>query len=100
MRISSQEINIIKQLARKIFGKDTHVYLFGSRASDHLRGGDIDLLISNKDQQNLTFRAKQKFLTELKAKIGDQKIDVVLDTKFSQSKKKFYQSIQKQAVKL
>ena len=100
MRLSDREISIIKQLAREVFGKDTNVYLFGSRTADHLRGGDIDLLVSGNDQEKLTFRAKQRFLAELKARIGDQKIDVVLDTKTTQSKKNFYQSIHQQAVKL
>ncbi|MCF8307842.1 MAG: nucleotidyltransferase domain-containing protein [Bacteroidales bacterium] len=100
MRLSNQEITIIKQLAKRVFGKDTHVYLFGSRTSDDSRGGDIDLLITHKDQQKLTFSAKKEFLAELKTRIGDQKIDVVLDTKTTQSKKNFYQSIHQQAVKL
>jgi len=67
-------------------------YIFGSRVSDSNKGGDIDLFISNKNKQNLTLSAKINFLVELKSKIGEQKIDVVLDTEATRSKKSFYQS--------
>jgi hypothetical protein len=41
MRISEQEIELIKNLAVKSFGENTKVFLFGSRTADNKRGGDI-----------------------------------------------------------
>jgi len=100
MRITREEKNIIKQLATKIFGDQTQVYLFGSRTSDKMKGGDIDLFITSENKKNLTLRAKLSFLAELKSVIGDQKIDVVLDTEATKAKNSFYRSIKKQAIEL
>jgi len=76
MRLSSFEINSIKQTYSDIF-QNGNIYLFGSRTDDNLKGGDIDLFITI---DNLTNRLEKKleFLTALKQKIGDQKIDVVI----------------------
>ena len=100
MRITEKEKEIIKRLAKDIFGAQTRVYLFGSRTSDRLKGGDIDLFITNENKQNLTLRSKIAFLAELKSIIGDQKIDVVLDTDATKAKKSFYRSIQTQSIEL
>ena len=100
MRISEEEIELIKNLAVKIFGENTKVFLFGSRTADNQKGGDIDLFITNNKKSKLTFSAKIDFLTELKILIGDQKIDVVLDNEAAMMKKQFYQSVRKEAIEL
>ena len=100
MRITVNEISIIKNLAQKVFGKGTMVYLFGSRVDNAKKGGDIDLFITNKENSNLTISSKIEFLTELKLLIGEQKIDVVLDNSFTRQKKLFYRTITQQAVEL
>lgn len=100
MRISEQEIALIKKLARQIFGKNTKVFLFGSRVDDQKKGGDIDLFITGDQKSNFTVEHKIDFLVELKALIGDQKIDVILDTESTRQKKQFHRSITRQAVEL
>ena len=100
MRLSRFEITQIKELARNHFGDHVKVYLFGSRTDDTKRGGDIDLLIQHKQAESLTLQAKVRFLAQLKQKIGEQKIDVVLDNSVSKRKTTFYQSILKHAVSL
>ena len=79
MRLSEFEIETIKNLAQLHFGDDVNVILFGSRASDTKRGGDIDLFIRKTDGNIPDVRSKINFTTDLIFKIGDQKIDVVLD---------------------
>jgi predicted nucleotidyltransferase len=44
MRLTEQQ-NLIKQKVALIFGDNAHAYLFGSRADDNAKGGDIDLFI-------------------------------------------------------
>jgi predicted nucleotidyltransferase len=100
MRVSEKQQVIIKKLAKQEFGEDTHVYIFGSRLYNSKKGGDIDLFITNQNKQKLTLKSKIRFLARLKSFIGDQKIDVVLDTKATKSKKSFYQSIKKDAVEI
>lgn len=100
MRIRQKDIEVIKKLAKKYFGSDTRVYLFGSRVSETQKGGDIDLFITNQDTNHLTLMVKIEFLAELKSIIGDQKIDVVLDTEATKSKKSFYRSVKRHAIEI
>ena len=79
MRLNENEIENIKKLAHLHFGEDVQVILFGSRASDEKRGGDIDIFIRKKNGEKPDLRSKINFTTDLILKIGEQKIDVVLD---------------------
>ena len=76
MRLTEFEINTIRQSACDVFGADVQVFLFGSRVDDTKKGGDIDLYIKTKMDNNLTH--KIKFLIALEQKLGEQKIDVVI----------------------
>lgn len=100
MRLSPFEIEIINKIARKHFGQETTVWLFGSRTDDNKKGGDIDLFINNTNEAALTIEAKIHFLAELKTKIGDRKIDVVFDNANTRQKKNFYRSVNRQKVEL
>jgi predicted nucleotidyltransferase len=93
MRLTDFEINAITTIAKQHFGNDAQVYLFGSRTDDSKRGGDIDLFVSNKNEQMLTLNAKVKFLTDLMLQIGEQRVDVVLDYPAARNSP-FYQTIQ------
>ena len=77
MRLQNFEINSIKLTATHIFGKNSKVFLFGSRVYDDIKGGDIDLYIQPSDNNNL-WEKKIDFLVQLKSAIGDQKIDVII----------------------
>ena len=100
MRLNEFQIQSINQLARKYFGTETTVFLFGSRTDDTKKGGDIDLLINNTYEKALTLEAKVRFLAALKTKIGDRKIDVVFDNTTTRQKKNFFRSINRQKVEL
>ncbi len=76
MRISIQEIKAIKQSFKKAF-KTGAIFLFGSRTNDKIKGGYIDLYLILYSKNNLREK-KIHFLVDLKSKIGDQKIDVVI----------------------
>lgn len=79
MRLSKFEIENIKKIACHHFRNRVHVYLFGSRTNNKERGGDIDLFICKPNREKLKIRSKINFITDLIFKIGEQKIDVVLD---------------------
>lgn len=93
MRLTDFQIDSIKELARTFFGDDATVFLFGSRIDNLKKGGDIDLFIKNNHEESLTIEAKAQFLVKLKSKIGDRKIDVVLDNINTREKRDFYRSI-------
>ncbi len=100
MRLNKFQIDSINRLAKKHFGHETSVYLFGSRTDDNKKGGDIDLFINNANETVLTIEAKIRFLAELKTEIGDRKIDVVFDNAITRQKKNFYRSITHQKAEL
>lgn len=81
MRLNDKEINSIKAVTNSVFGENAFVILFGSRTEDSKKGGDIDLLIkcSKTISRYELYQLKLKFLVQLKNKIGDQKIDVIID---------------------
>ena len=80
MRLTKIEVDVIRNCAFQIFGKSTKVVLFGSRAIDTSRGGDIDLLIIPPvdSVRAELFNKKMKFIVNVLNSIGDQKIDVVI----------------------
>lgn len=77
MRLSQFERDTIVDQAREIFGSQTKVYLFGSRADDSRRGGDIDLYIVPVNKDNL-WRKEVRLHTQLQLLLGEQKIDIVV----------------------
>lgn len=78
MRLTEFEKKILTETSAKIFGAKTHLILFGSRVNNNAKGGDIDLLLVPENNNNL-FSHKIQFLVEVKNKLGDQKIDLIIE---------------------
>lgn len=79
IRLSPSEVDTISSSFKKFFSKSDHLWLFGSRANPSARGGDIDLYIETSLDEDTAINQKIYFVTELYYKIGDQKIDIVLN---------------------
>jgi len=58
MRLTKDQIQHIKKHVLSIYGKNAHVYLFGSRINDNEKGGDIDLYIEAPLNHMLTDKLK------------------------------------------
>jgi uncharacterized protein len=79
MRLTNKEIDSIKIAFQKHFAPGDHLWLFGSRADDTKRGGDIDLYIETEEPELRTaLKKKTAFITDLWTSIGEQRIDVVI----------------------
>ena len=92
MRLTDQQIQAIVTAVHRRFGSDARVSLFGSRADDAQRGGDIDLLVelpagavssatanTGADPQSTGLeRARLQTIGDIQRSIGDQKIDLVV----------------------
>jgi predicted nucleotidyltransferase len=74
MRLSQTEIEAISQTIRFLDDR-ARVRLFGSRADDAKRGGDIDLLILS---EKLTESDRGTIRLRIQEKLGEQKIDIVI----------------------
>jgi len=77
MRLSRAEINIIINVLIKYFGEESIITLFGSRVNDNDKGGDIDLLIENNQNESDQLKLKLKAISEIQLKLGDRKIDLI-----------------------
>ena len=76
MRLKDYEQAAILTTVR-LFDEGAVVYLFGSRADDTKKGGDIDLLIFSGRIDRDAARAIKSRLYDL---LGEQKIDLVVTT--------------------
>ena len=83
MRLTEQQRNIIREAGLNHFG--VVPYLFGSRLNDAERGGDIDLFIPGTWSAEEAVPRRLRFCVELRRRLGDQKIDVVVENKTSSS---------------
>ena len=80
MRLTDAQRRAIREAAAECFGPEARISIFGSRADDEARGGDIDLLVETPEtdaeeliQQEIAFRAR------LVRSLGERKIDVLTD---------------------
>ncbi len=73
MRLTEREKTAIVGVVAS-FDPAAEVYLFGSRADDSKRGGDIDLLIFSGRIDRKIRRAIRRAILD---RIGEQKLDIV-----------------------
>jgi predicted nucleotidyltransferase len=74
MRLSENERQSIKKTFLEL-DPEVKVYLFGSRAHDEKKGGDIDLLVLS---QKITEQDRRKIKLKLYDALGEQKIDLII----------------------
>ena len=87
VRLSEQYIATIKQLAQKYFDSE-NVKIFGSRTDLNRKGGDIDIYVKTNKIEGI-LRAKIAFLREFEKKLGEQKVDLIVENAISENKKIF-----------
>ncbi len=81
MRITETECRVQRDAAREAFGAESKVFLFGSRVDGARRGGDIDLLVKTGKRGHATIFASQlQFLAKVELALGEQKVDVLVDS--------------------
>lgn len=78
MRLTEEQIALIKQVGHEQLGDNVKITLFGSRASDLKRGGDIDLLFETDTCLPNRAMSICQVYASLIMKLGDRKIDVLI----------------------
>ncbi len=96
MRLTEKERAVLKEIVRRA-DPEAEVYLYGSRADDALKGGDIDLLILSR---RLTLSNKLDFLVQMKDALGEQKIDILIKTPEAGRADPFARDVLKAALRL
>ena len=79
MRLTEQQIQAIKQVIAEVLGEQAEIRLFGSRIDDAARGGDIDLYIHLDQPIERPAHVASLIQAKLIRKIGDRKVDILLD---------------------
>ena len=101
MRLTAFQIAAIKESFCKSFASEDHLWLFGSRVDPTKRGGDIDLYIETKYSDTaLVLQKKIRFLVDLQLKIGEQKIDVVINILSLGKALSIYEEARKTGIKI
>lgn len=62
MRLTEKERKLICEAFLQNFGKNDHLWLFGSRVNDTKKGGDIDLYIETEEKIQKQ-RSKKSYLS-------------------------------------
>ena len=79
MRLTKSEVQaIVTEVYKFTTPEATELRLFGSRANDRAKGGDIDLLLTanNRATKNSLLKDKLNILIAIKNILGEQKIDL------------------------
>jgi predicted nucleotidyltransferase len=101
MRLTPSQVETIRDTARRCFGQDADVWLFGSRVDDTRRGGDIDLYIeTDLDTPEASWDAERRVLGALYMALGEQKIDVVVKRRGDQRQLPIFEVARAQGVHL
>jgi len=78
MRITPHAREAIVRTTAELAGAGARVHLFGSRLHDHLRGGDIDLLVQCPQPVARPVWLVAQITARLQRALGERKIDVLL----------------------
>jgi hypothetical protein len=76
MRLTEEEVGAIRAAAREAFGAGAVVRVFGSRADDARRGGDLDLHVETGPGGG-TIEAEARFRDAIGPALDDLKVDIV-----------------------
>lgn len=101
VRLSDQHLDVIKELFLKHFLKGDQLWIFGSRTDLRKKGGDIDFYIETYVKtRDEALKMKLNFIWALEQKIGEQKVDLVLNMLNFPYPLAIHQIAQKEGVKI
>lgn len=96
MRISQEEAGIIKTTVLKYIN-GAKITLFGSRAYDDKKGGDIDILVQS--DETVSLKMQLKILAEIEMRGVARKVDMLFETPATQGQN-IYKSAHQEGVVL
>ncbi len=101
MRLTPKQLTEIREAFCSNFLSGDKLWLFGSRVENLKKGGDIDFYIeTNYDDLMQATEKKIRFLIDLKKRIGEQKIDIVLNILKKNKTQRIYDEAKNTGVQL
>lgn len=102
MRLTPEERRAIEsRIGDVVVEMGGALYLFGSRADDAKRGGDIDLLVVLPAENLAAFAGiKRSLIDRVHGDVGEQRIDVTLTTATELASDPFLAAIEPQLIRL
>jgi predicted nucleotidyltransferase len=78
MRLTDDQVQIIRQLVRQIAGSQARVRVFGSRLDNTARGGDLDLLLEVAEPVDNPALIAAQLSAKISRAMHGRKVDVLL----------------------
>ena len=78
MRLTQDQIQIIKRTAQNVLGGSARVILFGSRVDDAAKGGDVDLLIEVPQALEEPALMSARIASRVSRAMQGRRVDVLL----------------------
>ena len=103
MRVTAEQLKIIKTLVHQYFGDDAELWLFGSRVDDRKKGGDYDFFIETSvNDADTIIAGKIGLIAELQSTdpFADEKIDIIVKRRFSAFEMPIYAVAKQEGVQL
>jgi predicted nucleotidyltransferase len=78
MRLTDEQIRIIRQLALQVAGNQARVRVFGSRLDDATHGGDLDLMLELAEPVDNPALMAAQMSAQVSRAMHGRKVDVLL----------------------
>ena len=78
MRLTYDQIQVIRQLAYQLAGSQSRVRVFGSRLDDVARGGDIDIMLEVPEPVDNPALMAAQMSAQVSRAMHGRKVDVLL----------------------
>ena len=78
MRLTLEEVQLIRDTVRRHLGGDAQITLFGSRVDAQARGGDVDLLIESEVAVEHPAVIIARIASGISLGMHERKVDVLL----------------------
>jgi len=78
MRMTTEQVAIIRQATHEVCGEDAHAWLFGSRLDDRQHGGDIDLMVDIPHPVHEPAWLAASLAARLQRRLQGRKVDILL----------------------
>ncbi len=78
MRLTPDQIDVIKTTAQSVLGEEVRVVLFGSRVDDAAKGGDVDLLVECSQPLSEPAVLTARVASRISRAMHGRKVDVLL----------------------